>query len=68
MVEDSGMRVLVTHRDQHEKLPVRTVSVVNLDSDRESIATGNDENLKLQEGNSSDLAYVLYTSGSTGKP
>ena len=68
MVEDSGMRVLVTHRDQHEKLPVQTISVVNLDSDWESIATGNDENLKLQEGNSSDLAYVLYTSGSTGKP
>jgi amino acid adenylation domain-containing protein len=68
MMEDSGMRVLVTHRDCHKKLPAQNCSVVNLDSEWDCIATKSAENLSRTDGSSGDLAYVLYTSGSTGKP
>ena len=67
MVEDSGMRVLIAHRQLDEMLPVRPAIIVRLDSDSEVIATHSAVS-PPQEGNSGDLAYVLYTSGSTGKP
>ena len=68
MVEDSGMRVLVTHRELDAGLPVRPAAVVYLDSDEDKIAQQSTADPKLQESSPADLAYVLYTSGSTGKP
>lgn len=68
MIEDSGMRVLVTHRGLHESLPCNGMSVIDLDADRQIIATRSEEDLMLRAATLSDRAYVLYTSGSTGKP
>jgi len=68
MVEDSGMRVLVTHRDLEGVLPVQPPAVVRLDSDREAIARRPGTRPSGTGAGPSDLAYVLYTSGSTGKP
>ena len=68
MIADSGMRVLVTHRQLDQSLPERPASIVHLDSDWERIAGQDTTHTKLPETRPKDLAYVLYTSGSTGKP
>jgi amino acid adenylation domain-containing protein len=68
MVEDSGMRVLITHRELDKNLQTQPASIVRLDSDWEKIARQSTSDLKSPDGNSESLAYVLYTSGSTGKP
>ena len=68
MIADSGMRVLVTHRQLDQSLPVRPASIVHLDSDWSTIARQDTSNSKLPETPPENLAYVLYTSGSTGKP
>src|SRR6266581_3207443 len=38
MVEDNGMRVLVTHRELDERIPTRPELIIRLDSDWESVA------------------------------
>jgi amino acid adenylation domain-containing protein len=68
MVEDSEMRVLVTHRGLQKSLSVCPPQVVQMDSEWEIIAKNSGENVKSQDVTPSQLAYVLYTSGSTGKP
>jgi len=68
MVEDSGMRVLVTHRGLDQKLKVRPPVVVHLDSDSDEITSCSGDFVGPSHMNSNRLAYVLYTSGSTGKP
>ncbi len=68
MVEDSKMKVLVTHHGLEENLAVRPSTIVRLDSDRSEFGREDlvsAEPVALTEKN---LAYVLYTSGSTGKP
>src|SRR5271165_1846539 len=68
MVENSGMRVLVTQSSLDGLLPVRPQAVVRLDSDRQEIAKQDASSLTDTTTSSNNLAYVLYTSGSTGKP
>ncbi len=68
MIADSGMRVLVTHRQLDQSLPVRPASILHLDADWETITRQDTTNSKLPETRPENLAYVLYTSGSTGKP
>jgi amino acid adenylation domain-containing protein/FkbM family methyltransferase len=68
MVEDSQMKVLLTHRGLEQKLPVRPPVVVHLDSDWNEIATRSATATDLPSVSQQNLAYVLYTSGSTGKP
>ena len=68
MIADSGMRVLITHRQLEQSLPVRPASIVRLDADWETIARQDTTNSKWPETRPENLAYVLYTSGSTGKP
>ena len=68
MVENSGMRVLVTHRNLEQQLSTRPPSVVRLDYDREAISKQPSENLASSKAAAENLAYVMYTSGSTGKP
>jgi amino acid adenylation domain-containing protein len=67
MVQDSGMQVLVTHRNLHQAMSALPESIVVLDSDWEKIAKQNAD-LPTPAPNPDDLAYVLYTSGSTGRP
>jgi len=68
MVEDSGMRVLVTHRGLDQKLKVRPPVVVHLDSDADEIMSCSGDFVGPKHTDSNRLAYVLYTSGSTGRP
>jgi len=64
---DTKMRVLVTNRRWLEVLELDSVSTVCMESDREQIATEQEENFESR-GAPEDLAYVIYTSGSTGIP
>lgn len=68
MVEDSEMRVLVTHRDLDAQLGARPPAICRLDRDAARIAAARSDSLPQAELTSEHLAYVLYTSGSTGKP
>lgn len=68
MVEDSKMRVLLTHRGLEEKLRLWPPVVVRLDSDWNTISRQSTAALESVGAGQQNLAYVLYTSGSTGKP
>ncbi|HKR55554.1 MAG TPA: FkbM family methyltransferase, partial [Gemmatimonadales bacterium] len=68
MVEDSGMGVLVTHRDLDAALSVRPSVIVRLDSPADKMARPRGDRAEGSGSSPEQLAYVLYTSGSTGKP
>jgi amino acid adenylation domain-containing protein len=68
LVEDSELRVLVTHRELDQRLPVQPPSVVRLDRDRAAIGQHSNSPRVPAVGSPGGLAYVLYTSGSTGRP
>jgi amino acid adenylation domain-containing protein/non-ribosomal peptide synthase protein (TIGR01720 family) len=68
MVNDAGVRVLLTQQKLRGSLPVDSgTHVVSLDSDWELIAREPKRNLE-SNANADNLAYVIYTSGSTGQP
>ncbi|HEV7396496.1 MAG TPA: amino acid adenylation domain-containing protein, partial [Pyrinomonadaceae bacterium] len=67
MLEDAGVRVLLTQEHLRESLAVSEVREICLDRDWEVIARESRMNLAV-ESNAENLAYVIYTSGSTGKP
>ncbi|WP_199750065.1 non-ribosomal peptide synthetase [Amycolatopsis sp. WAC 04169] len=67
LVEDTGLRILLTRSSLPEMSAVRDVRVVNLGTDRSIIdACGVAAPEIVVEPDSA--AYVLYTSGSTGQP
>ncbi|MFJ3925914.1 amino acid adenylation domain-containing protein [Streptomyces sp. NPDC090022] len=67
MIEDAGVRLLLTEETLRERLPASPAHVVDLDRDRERIAAhpATAPEVTLSPEN---LAYVIYTSGSTGRP
>lgn len=67
MLDDSGVRVLLTQAGLVAALPEHTARIICLDSDWSTIAAERSDNLSsgVTAGN---LAYVIYTSGSTGRP
>jgi amino acid adenylation domain-containing protein len=67
MFEDAGTAVLLTQEKLSERLPQHIGQTICLDSEWDTIAALNDENLhsSLVPEN---LAYLIYTSGSTGEP
>lgn len=67
MVEDSGLKVLVTLKGVGEGLARPGVEAIFLDTDWEAISEESVENLAPRVA-PDNLAYVIYTSGSTGKP
>ncbi|MBO1050798.1 MAG: amino acid adenylation domain-containing protein [Dolichospermum sp. DET73] len=67
MLEDTGVKVLLTQRSLTELLPENQAIVVSLDGDWQVIAQENQHNLNSGV-KGENLAYVIYTSGSTGKP
>jgi amino acid adenylation domain-containing protein len=67
MLEDSGMRILVTQQHLVKSLPKNNALLICLDSDREAIAGRSEVNPKVTV-ELQNLAYVIYTSGSTGQP
>ncbi|WP_193075959.1 non-ribosomal peptide synthetase [Pseudomonas sp. FME51] len=68
MMEDSGIRLLLTQSHLQEQLPIPAdVQSLNIDQDGgwlEGYSTTDPANITQPE----NLAYVMYTSGSTGKP
>lgn len=66
MLEDSGVRVLLTQERLRLGLPEHRSKVVCLDSDWDSIATESEEK-PTSSSDPENLAYIIYTSGSTGQ-
>ena len=67
MVEDSGMRVIVTETSLEPLIKAKGVRTVCLNQDVASISS-NPKTPPQACTTPGNLAYVLYTSGSTGKP
>ncbi|MGE5325043.1 MAG: amino acid adenylation domain-containing protein [Actinomycetota bacterium] len=67
MLDDAGVKVLVTQRAVAQQLPAREVQRVYLDSRDANAASESFDNLPRLV-RPENLAYVIYTSGSTGKP
>ncbi|HEX6052782.1 MAG TPA: amino acid adenylation domain-containing protein [Gemmatimonadaceae bacterium] len=65
MVEDSGLRLLVTQASVRESLPPFDGAVVDLDAP--TWQSESDANLDV-DVDALSLAVVIYTSGSTGRP
>ncbi|HEU4881057.1 MAG TPA: amino acid adenylation domain-containing protein [Longimicrobium sp.] len=67
MLEDSGVRVLLSRSDLVEGVETGDVGVVHLDRAADMIAS---EPIEAPRGGvmAENLAYIVYTSGSTGRP
>lgn len=67
MIEDAGLKTLLTQSNLVESLPPHEATVVRLDADRELMASESIDNPPSSTVGI-NTAYVIYTSGSTGKP
>jgi amino acid adenylation domain-containing protein len=67
MLRDSGVAAVITRQGLAAKLGGGSGKVIQLDADREKIASYSGGMFDT-EAESSHLAYVIYTSGSTGQP
>ncbi|MBD3562272.1 AMP-binding protein, partial [Planktothrix sp. FACHB-1355] len=67
ILEDAQISLLLTQQHLISQLPKHQAKVICLDTEWNSIARENQDNL-ANEVTSNNLAYVIYTSGSTGKP
>ena len=71
MIEDSGLRILLTEKALFEELDAtpfpEELQVVDLDTEWSKIARRSKKK-PATVTNPDNLAYVIYTSGSTGKP
>ena len=67
MLEDTGVKLLLTQENLLRNLPLGAAEPLCLKQDRKRIAqeSPNNPNVNTRADN---LAYVMYTSGSTGKP
>ena len=67
MVEDSGIRMLLTEQKCKHLFSSASEKTICLDSDWSTVARESTENLAAGAV-PTNLAYVMYTSGSTGQP
>ena len=67
MLRDAGASSVITREGLSDKLGAGTWNLIQLDADRERIASYSGRIFDT-EADSSHLAYVIYTSGSTGQP
>ena len=68
MVEDSGVRVLLTQERLMGRVALdNSVRIVCVDTEWKQIAQQSGNNVR-SEVSTENLAYVIYTSGSTGRP
>ena len=67
IIEDSGMSVLLTTAEAHDRLSTSHSHLTVLDVNDPAIMLQSPQGVRT-ETVSSNLAYVIYTSGSTGKP
>ena len=70
MVEDSKMKVLLSHHGLHENLATRPSAVVQLDSDWNKISNESSDsaNLPGAESQSSGRLRAVHVGSLTGKP
>ena len=70
MVEDSGLKHIVTHESLTELTAGFSVPSTAIDRDWEKVSAckSNTQATSKPTDPQSDVAYVIYTSGSTGKP
>src|SRR5262249_55419457 len=71
MLEDAGVRVVLTERKLEERLPAFWGQIVLMDEDWEGIGAKRDSLPEITpetEVVEENLAYVIYTSGSSGRP
>jgi len=67
MLEDSGIRYVITHHNISEIFTGRDLTVLQLDDLDNALAQSSKENPQVNIS-PNNLAYVIYTSGSTGRP
>ncbi|KAA3617205.1 MAG: amino acid adenylation domain-containing protein [Calditrichaeota bacterium] len=67
MIEDSGLKVLLTNQGSNFEFQISNFKLINIENEQENLKKSADKNLNL-DINPDNLAYVIYTSGSTGKP
>jgi amino acid adenylation domain-containing protein len=67
LINDGGVRAVVTQSALASELSQSARPVVRLDADAQTISRESSENLAV-DIQPEDLAYVIYTSGSTGQP
>ncbi|MCA1565783.1 MAG: amino acid adenylation domain-containing protein [Acidobacteria bacterium] len=67
VLDDAGIRVLLTQSQMMESLPRQAAEVICLDDDSEKLQAESEEN-PPSEVVKDNAAYVIYTSGSTGQP
>ncbi|WP_394841909.1 non-ribosomal peptide synthase/polyketide synthase [Pendulispora brunnea] len=63
MLEDAGLRVLLTRERIAVRLPQHRVPTLSMDQD-----DGAPANVPTRPAHPDNVAYVIYTSGSTGRP
>ncbi len=68
MVEDAGIRALLTERKCHALFASASLHAVCLDDEWASTFAGEPTESPDASADPASLAYVMYTSGSTGKP
>ena len=67
VIEDSGMKVLLTTTEARQKLPLELSGITVLNAEDTGLAAHSLDAV-VSSAESRHLAYVIYTSGSTGKP
>lgn len=67
VINDAGIKVLLTQRSMLEAIPDHHAEAICLDADWEKVEREADTNPETWIDRE-NLAYVIYTSGSTGKP
>jgi amino acid adenylation domain-containing protein len=67
MLEDAGVRTVLTQSKLFDRLPQNKADVIYLDEAWDEISTGSKENVESSVS-ADNLAYITYTSGSTGQP
>lgn len=67
MVEDSGLKLLISQAEHSDMLDVGAANIIVLDEISTPLGQLSSDDINVAT-TSSDLAYVIYTSGSTGKP
>jgi len=67
MVQDSGIRLLITADEMTERFAAHDLEIIALPRDEQAIAkeSGDDPAVSVDPEN---VAFIIYTSGSTGKP
>ena len=68
MMQDAGVRLVLTHSRVLERLPDGEMECIALDSQWDADIAGHPEANPERVVYPENLAYVIYTSGSTGRP